>query len=133
MIYSSPFAGRTILDELVPPYDVTPLLTRLAELTGHPEIVDQANIYGRAVQIWAAGVVIRTPDGREADRIERFETQTDDEVEFCVALCRENVCQKYQGGVCRPSCGSGMITAVKARMASEGCPWTGKGGLGPRW
>jgi len=61
------------------------------------------------------------------------ETRTPDEVEFCVSLCREDVCGKYSGGLCKPSCGPGMLVEVKAYMASEGCPWVGQEGLGPRW
>lgn len=96
-----------------PPPDLTPLLTRLADLTNHPEIVDQPGIYGRAVLQWAAGI---------PGQIEEFEVRDDSEVEFILELCRKNVCKKHHDGVCRPSCGPGMIVAVKARMASEICP-----------
>ena len=95
------------------PPDPTPLLTRLAELTGHPEIIDQPKRYGRAVQQWAAGI---------PGSIEPFEIRDDSEAEVCESLCQENACGKHQGGVCKPSCGPGMIVAVKARMATEGCP-----------
>lgn len=115
------------------PPDLTPLLVCLVEFTNHPEILDNPQAYGRAVQQWAAGLVIYGPSGAEACRVEPFETRTDSEVEFIQGLCRENVCKKHQDGVCKPSCGLGMIVEVMARMATEGCPWTGKGGLGPRW
>lgn len=129
-----PFLARCgVLGPPRKPVDLAPLLARLADATAHPEIVDQPNIYGRAVQIWAAGVVIYGPSGAEACRIEPFEIRDNDEVREIENVCRKNVCKKHQDGVCRPSCGPGMIVAVMARMASQGCPWTGKGGQGPRW
>ena len=112
---------------------LTPLLARLADVTGHPEIVDDQSVYARAVQQWAAGVVVHTADGREADRIEPFGVRSESEVEFVVKLCEQNVCGKFRNGFCRSGCGPGMLVEVKARMASEGCPWTGKHGKGPLW
>lgn len=97
-----------------PQADITPILSRLAKLTNHPEIIDQPNSYARAAQLWAAGI----PGELEPD-----ECRTDSEVKFIQALCRANVCGKHHDGVCKPSCGSGMIIEVKARMASETCPW----------
>lgn len=111
------------------PPELAPFLTRLAKLTNHPEIIDQPEVYGRAVLQWAAGVVHHTPDGRAVRQTEPGEIRDDGEVQECLALCREvdkdgkSICGKHREGVCRPSCGvSSMIVAVKARMASEACP-----------
>lgn len=122
-INGKPWRGQCQIGrEETPPPNLTPLLTRLADLTNHPEIINQPEVYGRSVLQWAAGLIIYTPDGREADRIEPGEIRKEPEVEFIQGLCRENVCKKHHKGVCKPSCGPGMIVAVKARMASEGCP-----------
>ena len=94
---------------------VAPVLARLAELTHHPEIIDQPQSYAQSAQIWAAGI---------PGEIEPFETRDDSEVEFIQTLCQKSACGKHRDGVCKPSCGPGMIVAVKARMATEGCPWT---------
>ena len=97
------------------PPDMGPTIAFLAELTGQPEIIDQPKSYAQAAQRWAAGI---------PGELEPYECRDDSEVAFIQTLCRESGCGKLRGGVCKPSCGPGMIVAVKARMATEGCPWT---------
>ena len=97
-----------------PPPDMGPTIAQLAKLTSHPEIIDQPQSYARAAQLWAAGI---------PGELEPFETRDDSEVAFIQTLCQESDCGKHKDGTCKPSCGPGMIVAVKARMATEGCPW----------
>ena len=95
------------------PPDLTPLLSRLAEETNHPEILDQTAVYARAVIHWAA---------------EEFPVRDTESRQIALDAC--GVCVDHAHGMCRhqSSCEKKHHSIVVERacevltwMATEGC------------